>query len=369
MAEEKFIGQCRGGRVLYFDVLKIVACLMVMLVHTSAMLVIDFPQTDGIVWKYINFFNCLGRAAVPLFIMISGALLLDEHKNFDVKKFYGGSFLWMVMLLVGWMVFYGVFYSVAIPLLNHEAASISKFVGYLLTFEGSNCPHLWYMFLVVGIYAAVPVFRCFVKVENKGIVKGIIIAGFATQFFANSLNIIPAYFNYPVLVTDFVNKFYFNVIGTYVCPFLLGWYLANFDLSRTAKNCLYGAGIISFAASTVCVQFLIEKIPAIRWYASEHFSAFALIQAVALFVFVKTVCGDKTSSKCAGKISCITMGVYLIHVMFVDLFFKFIWIYSPEKVHPVLYLFVFYLFVIFCSFATSYLISKIKGIRKIIYVK
>ena len=63
----------------------------------------------------------------------------------------------MVLLTIVWMTLYGLFYAVGLPMLEGKAVVSSNFWQYLLFFKGSNYPHLWYMFMAVGLYMMVPV--------------------------------------------------------------------------------------------------------------------------------------------------------------------------------------------------------------------
>ena len=71
---------------LSYDILRIAALLAVISVHISAFFVLKYePNTMEFITE--NIFNALSGFAVPVFIMLSGALLLNEDKPFDDKKF------------------------------------------------------------------------------------------------------------------------------------------------------------------------------------------------------------------------------------------------------------------------------------------
>lgn len=52
----------------------------------------------------------------------------------------------------------------------------ADFIGFIIRFQGSEYPHLWYMLMLLGMYLMIPVLRLFVKRENKKYIAGIIIA-------------------------------------------------------------------------------------------------------------------------------------------------------------------------------------------------
>ena len=63
-------------RLLYLDWLRMFATFMVVTIHVSAPYV-GTPYYDAPTnWLGANFYESISRASVPLFVMISGALLL-----------------------------------------------------------------------------------------------------------------------------------------------------------------------------------------------------------------------------------------------------------------------------------------------------
>ena len=103
-----------------------------------------------------NLFNGLSRAGVPMFLLLTGALLLDEERPFDAKRFYKTSFLSMALLFLFWLVFYAAWRAFGLPLLRGKSADPGHFWEYLLTLKGLY-PQLWNLFMLLCWYlAAVP---------------------------------------------------------------------------------------------------------------------------------------------------------------------------------------------------------------------
>ena len=74
-------------RIYYLDVLRVIACLAVVMIHSSAGFVV---KNIGSVNFWIgNLFDSLSRIGVPIFIMIPGALMLDENYDFSFDKMFG----------------------------------------------------------------------------------------------------------------------------------------------------------------------------------------------------------------------------------------------------------------------------------------
>ena len=72
-------------RIFYFDEIRALAILLVLLVHTSKWFAANqTPHT--LFWTFPTYLGGIGNLGVQLFIMISGALLLG--KDISIKKLY-----------------------------------------------------------------------------------------------------------------------------------------------------------------------------------------------------------------------------------------------------------------------------------------
>ena len=74
----------QNQRKLYLDLLRIIAISAVVMIHVSASYVTN--ANSLLDFTVGNIFDSVSRLGVPLFLMISGALILDENKEFNCKK-------------------------------------------------------------------------------------------------------------------------------------------------------------------------------------------------------------------------------------------------------------------------------------------
>ena len=87
-------------RIIYFDVLRIVAVFAVVVLHVcSRRFIVAFPSTE---WEVLNVYDSLTRWGVPVFVMISGALFLDEKKDFSIKRLYRKNVVRIICAFVCW---------------------------------------------------------------------------------------------------------------------------------------------------------------------------------------------------------------------------------------------------------------------------
>lgn len=357
----------QSKRDISYDVIRIVALLMIVMVHVSAYMVIFFPETGRPEWTVGNIFNGLARAGVPMFVLLSGALLLREDKPFDTKKFYRKSLLTMALLAAGWMLAYGVFYAVILPACEGKPILFSAFIDFLLSFKGSEYPHLWYMLMVVGMYLGIPILRLFVKRENKKYIVGIIVAAVIVQFAATTLNLLTL--KSDTTVTGFLGKLHLEPLTGFLGLLLIGWYLNEYTLKKKTKIILYAAGALSLIGSTLAVHFAIDIVPNIRDFVYSELSLPALIYGVALFVFIQSLLKNKTAKRSLlASAADSTFGIYLFHVIPLEIFVRFILPYGRvQQIGPLAYILILYAFTLLISFVVVKSVGAIKGVRRIFY--
>ena len=68
-----------------FDLLRVIAMIMVIVIHVANVYSRSFGIIDNTSFLASLFYNTISRISVPIFFMISGALLLD--KKFNIKKY------------------------------------------------------------------------------------------------------------------------------------------------------------------------------------------------------------------------------------------------------------------------------------------
>ncbi|WP_395606530.1 acyltransferase [Pseudomonas sp. B22129] len=117
---------------------------MVVFLHVSAAGVSEFGEG----WIYFNIYDSLVRACVPLFLMLSGALLLGRDEA--VAVFYTKRFLRIFPPLIFWSIFYVVWKAWLAGDLSGVSASL------LSVLKGPAYFHLWYLYALVGIYLFIP---------------------------------------------------------------------------------------------------------------------------------------------------------------------------------------------------------------------
>ena len=129
-------------RIVYFDILRILSVVAVMLVHTSVQNW-DSVDVKSIEWQTMNGFRSLSTFGVPSFVMISGALFLNRKKA--LKQIVSKNIKRIVIAFVFWSLIYAVYIYFQMGRID---ALINAFLG--------GHYHMWFLFMIVGLYLIVP---------------------------------------------------------------------------------------------------------------------------------------------------------------------------------------------------------------------
>lgn len=129
------------------DVARIGACFMVVMLHVAAVEFHDFDER----WWASNFYDSFSRASVPVFLMITGVLLLNRQEKLSV--FFRKRFARIIPPLVFWSLFYLGWYTLQGQDFGGLWASVRTMI------DGPVAFHLWYLYALVGIYLFVPFMR------------------------------------------------------------------------------------------------------------------------------------------------------------------------------------------------------------------
>ena len=70
------------------DLLRIIACVMVVVLHVSALYVTQNIKNPNIWFTIGNLIDSFMRVSVPIFVLISGAFNLSNNKNKEYNYFY-----------------------------------------------------------------------------------------------------------------------------------------------------------------------------------------------------------------------------------------------------------------------------------------
>ena len=133
----------KDNRVVFLDWLRIIACFMVMLVHTCEPFYFDadgntfFQSKDAAFW--VSWLDSLVRCCVPLFVMASSYLLFPVTR--PTGEFFRRRLVRIFVPYVVWMCVYTAVWG-----------EWSK-LPFNFPFAGG---HLWFVYMLMGLYLLMP---------------------------------------------------------------------------------------------------------------------------------------------------------------------------------------------------------------------
>ncbi len=302
----------RVSRNYNLDLLRILACFMVVLIHISAINFYDI-NTNSIDFITHNFFDSTARAAVPLFVMISGVFFLNKDV-FDTKKLYLKKIFKLIIFYFCWNAIYyfrdWFFYK--------QSFDVIDFYNKLVT----GHYHLWFIPMIIGLYIISPFLSKITIRGDKKLFKYLILL-FSFSCFVHTIDYCEFLPKYD-LIHKAIAILPLDIICQYYSYFLLGYFLYNYDFSllKNKKKLLfliYGISVISCTILT--------------WYASlvggqntanfyNNFSFFTLLEAISLFLLFKysSFLSEKVYAEKVTFLAKSTLGIYGIHDFIIFLF-------------------------------------------------
>ncbi len=157
-------------RVLYIDVLNIFAGLSVIFMHCNGV-VHSFVNTQT--WYESMVVEVLAYWAVPVFFMISGAMLMDYREKYDTITYFKKRILKTVIPFIAWTIISLVFK------LFINAIVIEKSISYILgMFLNTTVENVYWFFIpLFMVYLSFPVISL-IK-EHKKILIYMVVCAFS----------------------------------------------------------------------------------------------------------------------------------------------------------------------------------------------
>ena len=347
-------------RRVYADVIRISATLAVIVLHMAAGVFYASP-VGSFPWQTLNFYDSLVRVAVPLFVMLSGSLMLSPARNVSISRLFTKN---MPRLLAA-LLFWGLAYE-AYPILKAVFAEgiydvPGVFSAFRRVLSGDVHFHLYYLFIILGLYLVTPVLRVFTANAGRRMAQYFLVVSFsatAVSFFSELLPDLP--------VLSLLADIRVGVVTGFVFYYMLGYYIDRYGLTRIVRYVLYCMGILGFAFTffaTGIVSILTGEL------VTDFYNGLTpnvMLSSAAAFVFIKNRCARREPSPrtaaALARVSNLCFGVYLVHDFFIMLLRECGL--TPLSFPPIFSVPVLSLAVCLAAFAVSWALSKIPFVNR-----
>ena len=371
------------NRIVWLDVIRCVAMIMVIGVHCIDPFYIS--PTMRAIPEYTHWaaiYGSLLRPSVPLFVMMTGLLLLPVKKQ-PLGKFYKKRIYHVLFPFLIWSVLYSMFPWVT-GVLGLPKEIIGDFFCYtqgqesqslidslkdvaMIPFNFSHKEnHMWYIYLLIGLYLYMPFFSAWIENADRKTKRAFLLIWiislfipYLKEYVANCLFERSGY----VFGTDTWNEFglfyYFAGFNGYL---LLGHYVKkgnDWSLMKTFILC-----ILMFAVGyyiTYTGFSTTASNPNATETEMELFFTFCspnvLLMTLATFLLLqKVVITNSTVIKVLANMTQCGFGIYMVHYFVVGPFFLLI---GPSSLPIPLQVPLMAICIFLCSWACTALIYKL----------
>lgn len=287
--------------------------------------------------------------AVPLFIMISGALLLSNEKTQNIKEFYTKRFLRVGIPAFVWIPFYFLFFHFLLgaPLTWHIIIYSIMFASFY---------HLYFLILILELYLIAPLLYALVKnLSNRYLL-------FASLLFF----FIGAFWNRGDLTV--------GMFVPYIGYFILGYYLLKLEKNKKYVRYSLATFIIVCIAITVLNYYFTVVRPdahIINAFVDFGPRPLVILLTTSLFVYLKNSdITDKVSEiiplQKIKYLASYTLGIYILHPLIQQGTVKYLHSIVPFSYLPWYGLLLFIPYTLAFSYILVFLLKKIKYVSKTI---
>lgn len=346
----------KSNRIVYFDYLRIISVFSVVLLHVSAQGWYVAP-INSIDWNIYNAYNGVVRWCVPVFIMISGALFLGKEQKLSklIKKNIN-----RIMVI---LAFWSIVYALSDLFLTHRVESVSEMVQNLFT----GHYHLWFLFMIVGLYLIVPFLNKIIENERLALYYVILafVIGFFIPQFAQILSL--RFETGSNIISNILDKVNIHFVVGYSGYFVLGFLLNKKEFNKKWRRIFYALGICGVVFTIVATSLLSSFWKSPTGFFSEYKTVNVFFASSAVFLFAKRHfnkpldIGRKSdvliiASKCS-------LGIYLVYPLILE-FFRSTLSSNMLAVFPVLTVPVIAIALFLASFAVSFIISRVPIVNR-----
>jgi surface polysaccharide O-acyltransferase-like enzyme len=338
------------GRIAQFPLIRIFACLAIVLLHLLYASTVYFKGaigTGGL--TAAKSVLSLVEWAVPCFLMITGALLLDPGKEIPGKK------LWKYIrrMLLALLIFTLIFQIYQMIFEGDKSLIVSWLKNFV---QGESWAHLWYLYLMIGLYLMMPVYKIITAHASDRQLLYLVIV------YAAVISVLPM-----LGICGLKSGFYIPTMHIYPVYLFLG-YMIHSDRLRVTKRT---AWVLTVGCSVALVLLSCLRRPlesavfnADQLKAFDELFGYSSIlvvgQSIGIFTLLDrmNVSEYGRTSRFVQSLDDCAFGIYLIHMIFIRFVFKQLEI-NPYKSGGVLIFAGMTVTFFFAAYVITFLLRKI----------
>lgn len=295
-------------RKYHIDALRILACFMVIFNHFDlGFFAFNYKQQGSISYWLLLLLSVFCKFAVPIFFMITGALLLKKDE--PISTLYKKRVRRIAITLFAASIFYYLFEKYII---NSSGVRFSS----IYTSEAEY--HLWYLYSYIALLISLPFLRSIAKDLTKSKIIYLAIMYVVIRYFIPLIELLL-----------FNNTYRMNprISGVFACTDifflpLAGYYIENRLDKAPGRNqllAMWGINLLTLIFSMYATSLINGAVKNIWLINQAYISLFSSTNAIVIYLTIKSLSFKKLTEKTKKillHLSSCTFGIYIIHLAF-----------------------------------------------------
>ncbi len=261
-----------------------------------------------VLWWSQTIYQSFVILGVPLFVMLSGALLLQPSKGNEPIRVFLKKRLSRIGLA---FLFWSVIYFAWSYYVNHEALTVYSVIQSFLS--GGAYYHFWFIYLIMGLYLITPILRIVVAHANRSILRYLLILWFIAASLLPLLH----------LITNFTVDSNLFLFSGWLGYFILGIYLMGTQQKTKTLKRLFVVGIVLTILGTFLMAYPFHSLEQYHFFTFT-LSANVILSSIALFglllKYPKNWPGTNHPrfSRLIHAISANTLPIFFLHIIVLE---------------------------------------------------
>jgi surface polysaccharide O-acyltransferase-like enzyme len=150
--------------IIWLDNLRILSTLAVVIIHSSVNILFKFEKVSLEHWWVANFYDGFFRFCVPIFVMLSGALILPKEE--EIPVFLKKSFQRILLPFFFWHSVY-MFFNWQVRYRGKHFNFDQGLAWIIKQFQGYSSYHFWYIYMLIGLYLFIPIIGKWIRKASE----------------------------------------------------------------------------------------------------------------------------------------------------------------------------------------------------------
>lgn len=290
-----------GGRVLWFDHLRLYAMAAVILMHTASG-ILNGPMGPG--WHLDNILASLCFTAVPLFFMMSGSLLLSGNRTEDLTLLWRRRLPRLLVPLSFWSLV------TVLWLWYRDGGTLRDTLLTLVhAFHTPAYVHLWFVYTLAALYVLSPLLYRLVRALDRKTETYLLGLMAAVVVFDLVRSLLPLSVRVHVGL-DLFNKL--RLLDGNLFAFLLGYYLSRREI-RLRDGTLLGLAGLCWGVIVLGTWLESRYVGAYSATYQQQNGGWELVLAALLFLLARRKLDRPLRGRIAREAVRLSMPIYLMH--------------------------------------------------------